>query len=133
MSTFESLSHSRWDCKYHVVFVPKCRKKALYGKIFNDNYSDFVLPHLEILPSDSCRCRRKSSQYSHIAPFQSSRSRSVSLVHILDGPSKAASEWWPFIPQAGEPPCHRSVLYQQGLFLSLHKPLLRCISGRYLP
>jgi REP-associated tyrosine transposase len=32
MSTFESLSHSRWDCKYHVVFVPKCRKKALYGK-----------------------------------------------------------------------------------------------------
>jgi hypothetical protein len=30
MSTFESLSHSRWDCKYHVVFVPKCRKKALY-------------------------------------------------------------------------------------------------------
>ncbi|MGH8658742.1 MAG: IS200/IS605 family transposase [Gammaproteobacteria bacterium] len=33
MSTFESLSHSRWDCKYHVVFVPKGRKKALYGKI----------------------------------------------------------------------------------------------------
>ena len=33
MSTFESLSPSRWDCKYHVVFVPKCRKKALYGKI----------------------------------------------------------------------------------------------------
>ena len=33
MSMFESLSHSRWDCKYHVVFVPKCRKKALYGKI----------------------------------------------------------------------------------------------------
>jgi putative transposase len=33
MSTFESLSHSRWDCKYHVVFVPKCRKKVLYGKV----------------------------------------------------------------------------------------------------
>ena len=33
MSSFESLSHSRWDCKYHVVFVPKCRKKSLYGKI----------------------------------------------------------------------------------------------------
>ena len=29
----ESLSHSRWDCKYHVVFVPKYRKKVLYGKI----------------------------------------------------------------------------------------------------
>jgi putative transposase len=33
MSTYESLSHLKWDCKYHVVFVPKCRKKTLYGKI----------------------------------------------------------------------------------------------------
>ena len=33
MSEYESLSHSRWDCKYHIVFVPKYRKKVLYGKI----------------------------------------------------------------------------------------------------
>ncbi len=32
-SSYESLSHSRWDCKYHVVFVPKYRKKAIYGNI----------------------------------------------------------------------------------------------------
>ncbi len=32
-TSYESLSHSRWDCKYHVVFIPKCRKKTLYGKI----------------------------------------------------------------------------------------------------
>lgn len=32
-TTYKSLSHSRWDCKYHVVFVPKYRKKVLYGKI----------------------------------------------------------------------------------------------------
>ena len=32
-SSYESLSHSKWDCTYHVVFIPKCRKKALYGKI----------------------------------------------------------------------------------------------------
>ena len=32
-SSFESLSHSKWDCKYHLVFVPKYRKKVLYGKI----------------------------------------------------------------------------------------------------
>ena len=31
--SYESLSHSKWDCKYHVVFVPKCRRKVLYGKI----------------------------------------------------------------------------------------------------
>lgn len=30
---YESLSHSRWDCKYHVVFIPKRRKHKLYGKI----------------------------------------------------------------------------------------------------
>ena len=33
MSDFKSLSHSRWDCKYHLVFIPKMRKKSLYGKI----------------------------------------------------------------------------------------------------
>ncbi len=32
-SSYESLSHSKWDCKYHVVWIPKCRKKELYGKI----------------------------------------------------------------------------------------------------
>jgi putative transposase len=30
MDDFESLSHSRWECKYHVVFIPKCRRKTLY-------------------------------------------------------------------------------------------------------
>ena len=33
MHDWRSLSHVRWDCKYHVVFVPKYRKKALYGKL----------------------------------------------------------------------------------------------------
>ena len=28
-----SLSHSRWECKYHVVFIPKYRKKAIFGQI----------------------------------------------------------------------------------------------------
>ena len=32
-TSYASLSHSKWDCKYHIVFVPKCRKKSLYGKI----------------------------------------------------------------------------------------------------
>jgi putative transposase len=28
----ERLSHSKWECKYHVVFISKCQKKKLYGK-----------------------------------------------------------------------------------------------------
>jgi putative transposase len=31
-ASYESLSHAKWDGKYHVVFIPKGRKKALYGK-----------------------------------------------------------------------------------------------------
>ncbi len=33
MNEYESLSHSVWDCKYHVVWIPKYRKKALYGQL----------------------------------------------------------------------------------------------------
>ena len=28
---YQSLSHSKWDCKYHVVFVPKRRRKVIFG------------------------------------------------------------------------------------------------------
>jgi putative transposase len=30
---YETLSHSKWECKYHVVFIPKYRRKALYGEL----------------------------------------------------------------------------------------------------
>lgn len=33
MDDYRSLSHTKWDCKYHVVFIPKCRRKVLYGKL----------------------------------------------------------------------------------------------------
>jgi putative transposase len=33
MRDYKSLAHTRWDCKYHVVFIPKYRKKVMYGKI----------------------------------------------------------------------------------------------------
>ena len=33
MQEFQSLAHVKWDCKYHVVFIPKYRRKALYGKL----------------------------------------------------------------------------------------------------
>ena len=31
--TMKSLAHSKWDCKYHVVFIPKYRRKAIYGEL----------------------------------------------------------------------------------------------------
>ncbi|MFY9624638.1 MAG: IS200/IS605 family transposase [Rhodoplanes sp.] len=33
MDEFESLSHTKWDCKYHVVFIPKRRRKTLYAEL----------------------------------------------------------------------------------------------------
>jgi len=33
MEEWESLAHVRWECKYHVVIIPKYRRKVLYGKI----------------------------------------------------------------------------------------------------
>ncbi|KEQ18161.1 IS200/IS605 family transposase [Endozoicomonas numazuensis] len=33
MPDYKSLTHTRWDCKYHVVFIPKKRQKVIYGSL----------------------------------------------------------------------------------------------------
>ena len=33
MTNYRSLNHSKWACQYHVVFIPKYRKKAIYGSL----------------------------------------------------------------------------------------------------
>ena len=33
MDEYQPLNHSKWDCKYHVVFIPKRRRKVLYGQL----------------------------------------------------------------------------------------------------
>ena len=32
----QSLSHTRWKCQYHIVFIPKYRRKVMYGKVRGD-------------------------------------------------------------------------------------------------
>ena len=36
MQPYESLKHTTWECKYHVVFIPKCRRKTLYAQLRRD-------------------------------------------------------------------------------------------------
>jgi putative transposase len=36
MNDNESLKHTRWECKYHVIFIPKWRKKRIYGQLRKD-------------------------------------------------------------------------------------------------
>jgi putative transposase len=33
MEDYQSLSHTRWQCKYHVIFIPKYRRKTLFGVV----------------------------------------------------------------------------------------------------
>ena len=35
MNDFESLAHVRWECKYHVVFIPKYLRKVIFGNLRN--------------------------------------------------------------------------------------------------
>jgi len=48
MHDWQSLSHVRWECKYHVVIIPKYRKRKLYGK-FKRHVGDII--------KDLCRQR----------------------------------------------------------------------------
>jgi putative transposase len=36
MDEYENVSHTKWECKYHVVFIPKCRRKVLYEQLRRD-------------------------------------------------------------------------------------------------
>lgn len=36
MTIVQSLSHSKWNCKYHIVFAPKFRRREIYGKLKSD-------------------------------------------------------------------------------------------------
>lgn len=33
MNEFQALNHTQWECKYHVIFIPKYRRKVLYGQL----------------------------------------------------------------------------------------------------
>ena len=41
MDDYHSLNHTKWECKYHVVFIPKCRRKVLYGGLRSELGSVF--------------------------------------------------------------------------------------------
>ena len=36
MDDYESLKHTKWECKYHIVFIPKCRRQKLYQQLRRD-------------------------------------------------------------------------------------------------
>jgi putative transposase len=59
MDEAESLSHTKWECKYHVVFIPKMRRKALYGQLRQ---------HLREVFRDLARQRESRIEEGHLMP-----------------------------------------------------------------
>ena len=57
-----SLSHTRWECKYQVVFIPKCRRKVLYGQIRKELGKVLA----ELARQKECRIETGSLQPDHV-------------------------------------------------------------------
>ena len=59
MNVYESLSHTKWECKYHVIFIPKYRRKVLYGQL---------RPHLGQVFRELARQRECAIEEGHLMP-----------------------------------------------------------------
>jgi len=59
MHDTESLNHTRWECKYHVVFIPKGRRKLLYGQL---------RAHLGEVLRELARHRESTIEEGHLRP-----------------------------------------------------------------
>ncbi len=59
MNNIRSLNHSRWECKYHVVWIPKCRRKSLYGHLRQ---------HLGVVFHDLARQKESLVLEGHLQP-----------------------------------------------------------------
>ena len=76
--TMSSLSHTKWNCKYHIVFTPKYRRMEIYGKIRKD--IGVILRRLceqkgiEIIEAELCP--------NHIHMLVSIPPKYLSLIHI---------------------------------------------------
>ena len=90
MHDWQSLSHVRWDCKFHVVIVPKYRKKALYGKfrkrvgeVLRDLCRQRGLEVLEghLMPDHIHMCLRVPPKYSIAFVIGFLKGKSAVLIH----------------------------------------------------
>ena len=59
MHEWQSLSHVRWDCKYHVVIIPKYRRKVFYGRLGRQ---------IGVILRDLCRQRGVELVEGHAMP-----------------------------------------------------------------
>ena len=75
-----SLSHTKWNCKYHIVFAPKFRRKIVYGKLKQDiaNILSMLCKRkgVKIVEAEIC------PDHVHMRVFDSSITQKVSIGRI---------------------------------------------------
>ena len=59
MDKYENLSHTKWECKYHVVFIPKCRRRTLYEQLRQ---------HLGVVFHELARQKQSRVEEGHLMP-----------------------------------------------------------------
>src|SRR5712691_929235 len=67
---YQSLAHSKWDCKYHVVFVPKRRRKVIFGNIGQQLGAIFRLGETEGVPDRGRASDAGPCAYVHRDPTE---------------------------------------------------------------
>jgi len=86
MDEYESLSHSKWECKYHVVFIPRFRRKVLYGNLHRHLGEVFR----KLAEQKECRIEEGHLLADHVQMMISIPPRySVSSVNVLAFQNKA--------------------------------------------
>ena len=105
MHDWSSLSHVRWDCKYHIVFVPKYRKKKLYGK-FRNRVGEIIrdlcrqrgveLLEGHLMPDHIHMCLSVPPKYSIAFVIGFLKGKSAVLIHrtVLGKPKVSGLHFW---------------------------------------
>lgn len=84
----DSLAHTRWNCKYHIVFEPKYRRQIIYGKIKAD--IGMMLRKLceykgvEILEAEACKDHIHMLQYIRNELQQDYEEEQLSIKEFVD-------------------------------------------------
>ena len=93
--TYQSLSHSKWDCKYQIVFVPKRRRKAIFGQIrkqLGPIFHALARQKEGLAPTAAARQIpvRPADPFAVYGKALSSRSEAVRLTRLVRWTSKAS-------------------------------------------
>jgi hypothetical protein len=75
MNDVGRLRHSVWECKYHLVWIPKCRRKVLYGQLRRELVEVFH----ELARRKECRIEEGHLEYFKAPGTRSRRGRTAAL------------------------------------------------------